>query len=163
MPQQLIHTKSKQHRIAHGYGDDRARARAAALPPLTAQERARKAGKCSPSPTYPPATTSSREVFIIGFRRKEKRSQAPHQPDIAAKLLHGLIPAQKPGPVFFARKKRQKSSSPTPRGALLTRSKARFVLPNAHGRNGGTAICSDRTEELYSKKEEKRLGGGSFQ
>src|SRR5438105_15828886 len=44
--------RGKSIRKAYGYVDDRLR-RPAALPPLP--EQARKAGKCSPSPTYPQA------------------------------------------------------------------------------------------------------------
>jgi hypothetical protein len=44
--------RGKITRKACGYVDDR-RCRPAVLPPLP--ERARKAGKCSPSPTYPQA------------------------------------------------------------------------------------------------------------
>src|SRR5438477_7398784 len=46
---------SKSTRRAYGYVDDRLR-RPAALPPLP--EPARKAGKCSPSPTYPGTTAN---------------------------------------------------------------------------------------------------------
>jgi putative transposase len=48
-------------RKACGYVDDR-RCRPAVLPPLP--ERARKAGKCSPSPTYPQAPQSTKELML---------------------------------------------------------------------------------------------------
>ena len=49
-------------RKAGGYVDDRLR-RPAPLPPLP--EQARKAGKCSPSPTYPPAQHSPIELILM--------------------------------------------------------------------------------------------------
>src|SRR6266850_5978726 len=49
------------HRKACGYVDDRLR-RPAPLSPLP--EQARKAGKCSPSPTYPQAPQPTREIDI---------------------------------------------------------------------------------------------------
>src|SRR5713101_3700347 len=49
------------HRKACGYVDDRLR-RPSPLPPLP--EQARKAGKCSPSPTYPQAPQPTREIDI---------------------------------------------------------------------------------------------------
>ena len=52
-----IARRDKFTRKACGYVDDR-RCRPAALPPLP--ERARKAGKCSPSPTYPQALQSTK-------------------------------------------------------------------------------------------------------
>src|SRR5215471_7749458 len=51
-----IARRDKFTRKACGYVDDR-RCRPAALPPLA--EPARKAGKCSPSPTYPQVTTNN--------------------------------------------------------------------------------------------------------
>src|SRR5215813_1137281 len=49
-------------RKACGYVDDRLR-RPAALPPLP--KRAWKAGKCSPSPTYPQAPQPAMELILI--------------------------------------------------------------------------------------------------
>src|SRR5271168_2007219 len=47
---------------AYGYVDDRLR-RPAALPPLP--EQARKAGKCSPSPTYPQAPQPTKDLILM--------------------------------------------------------------------------------------------------
>src|SRR5712692_7708170 len=55
------------HRKACGYVDDRLR-RPSPLPPLP--EQARKAGKCSPSPTYPQAPQQTREIDINGNIRR---------------------------------------------------------------------------------------------
>jgi len=52
--------RGKSTRKACGYVDDR-RCRTAALPPLP--ERARKAGKCSPAPTYPQAPQPIQELI----------------------------------------------------------------------------------------------------
>ena len=54
-------TPVKFTRKACGYVDDR-RCRPTVLPPLP--ERARKAGKCSPSPTYPQAPQSTKELML---------------------------------------------------------------------------------------------------
>src|SRR6516164_11685724 len=51
------HAAAQSARTAGGYVDDRRR-RPALLPPLP--EQARKAGKCLPSPTYPPAPPTRR-------------------------------------------------------------------------------------------------------
>src|ERR1700731_2587695 len=53
---------SKSTRRAYGYVDDRLR-RPAALPPLP--EPARKAGKCSPSPTYPQAPQPTKDLILM--------------------------------------------------------------------------------------------------
>src|SRR5260370_2271825 len=68
------------HRKACGYVDDRLR-RPSPLPPLP--EQARKAGKCSPSPTYPKAPQQTREIEINGNIRRgsaggPKRSASNH-------------------------------------------------------------------------------------
>ena len=52
----------KSIRKAYGYVDDRLR-RPAALPPLP--EQARKAGKCSPSPTYPQAPQPMKDLMLM--------------------------------------------------------------------------------------------------
>src|SRR5258705_10864577 len=67
-------------RKAGGYVDDRLR-RPAPLPPLP--EQARKAGKCSPSPTYPPAPQQTKEIDINenlrrGAACRPKRSASNH-------------------------------------------------------------------------------------
>ncbi len=49
------------------YVDDR-RCRPAALPPLP--EPARKAGKCSPSPTYPPAPQSTKRLMLMNSKSR---------------------------------------------------------------------------------------------
>ena len=54
--------RGKITRKACGYVDDR-RCRPAVLPPLP--ERARKAGKCSPSPTYPQAPQPTRNLKLM--------------------------------------------------------------------------------------------------
>src|SRR6201997_5093580 len=58
----VIARRGKFTRKACGYVDDR-RCRPAALPPLP--ERARKAGKCSPSPTYPQDPSTTDELLLI--------------------------------------------------------------------------------------------------
>src|SRR5258707_12464738 len=68
------------HRKACGYVGDRLR-RPAPLSPLP--EQARKAGKCSPSPTYPQAPQQTREIDINGNIRRgsaggPKRSTSNH-------------------------------------------------------------------------------------
>src|SRR5258708_8094992 len=68
------------NRKACGYVDDRLR-RPSPLPPLP--EQARKAGKCSPSPTYPQAPQQTREIDINGNIRRgsaggPKRSTSNH-------------------------------------------------------------------------------------
>src|SRR5207244_2463555 len=55
------------HRKACGYVDDRLR-RPSPLPPLS--EQARKAGKCSPSPTYPQAPQQTRDIDTNGNIRR---------------------------------------------------------------------------------------------
>ena len=57
-----IARRGKFTRKACGYVDDRLR-RPAALPPLP--ERARKAGKCSPSPTYPQPPQPAKNLILI--------------------------------------------------------------------------------------------------
>jgi putative transposase len=64
--------RGKFTRKACGYVDDR-RCRPAALPPLP--ERARKAGKCSPSPTYPQALQSTKRLMLI-----IQKAEGLHQP-----------------------------------------------------------------------------------
>ena len=54
--------RGKSIRKACGYVDDRLR-RPAALPPLP--EQARKAGKCSPSPTYPQAPQPMKDLILM--------------------------------------------------------------------------------------------------
>src|SRR5260221_14337112 len=54
--------RGKSIRKACGYVDDRLR-RPAALPPLP--EQARKAGKCSPSPTYPQAPQPTKDLILM--------------------------------------------------------------------------------------------------
>jgi hypothetical protein len=54
--------RDKFTRKACGYVDDW-RCRPAALPPLP--EKARKAGKCSPSPTYPQAPQPTKDLILI--------------------------------------------------------------------------------------------------
>jgi putative transposase len=54
--------RGKSIRKAYGYVDDRLR-RPAALPPLP--EQARKAGKCSPSPTYPQAPQPMKDLILM--------------------------------------------------------------------------------------------------
>src|SRR5439155_18900006 len=58
----VIARRGKFTRKACGYVDDR-RCRPAALPPLP--ERARKAGKCSPSPTYPQAPQPTKDLILM--------------------------------------------------------------------------------------------------
>src|ERR1700740_1804805 len=58
----VIARRGKFTSKACGYVDDR-RCRPAALPPLP--ERARKTGKCSPSPTYPQAPPPTRNLILI--------------------------------------------------------------------------------------------------
>src|SRR5262252_2543779 len=57
----VIARRGRSTRKAYGYVDDR-RCRPAALPPLP--EPARKAGKCSPSPTYPQAPPTSDLILM---------------------------------------------------------------------------------------------------
>src|SRR5271155_3068100 len=54
--------RGKSTMRAYGYVDDRLR-RPAALPPLP--EQARKAGKCSPSPTYPQAPQPTKDLILM--------------------------------------------------------------------------------------------------
>ena len=68
----IIARRGKFTRKACGYVDDR-RCRPAALPPLP--ERARKAGKCSPSPTYPQALQSTKRCILM-----IRKAEALHQP-----------------------------------------------------------------------------------
>ena len=68
----VIARRGKFTRKACGYVDDR-RCRPAALPPLP--ERARKAGKCSPSPTYPQAPPSTKRLILM-----IRKAEALHQP-----------------------------------------------------------------------------------
>jgi putative transposase len=65
-------TPRQIYQEACGYVDDR-RCRPAALPPLP--ERARKAGKCSPSPTYP----QSRKRLMLMIRKAEALHQLLHR------------------------------------------------------------------------------------
>src|SRR5260370_39792392 len=81
------------HRKACGYVDDRLR-RPSPLPPLP--EQARKAGKCSPSPTYPQAPQQTREIDINGNIRRgsaggPKRSTSNH---LTPKAPYKPAPAQ---------------------------------------------------------------------
>src|SRR5205823_9107386 len=62
-------------RKACGYVDDR-RCRPAALPPLP--EPTRKAGKCSPSPTYPQALQSTKRLILM-LRKAEALYQPLHR------------------------------------------------------------------------------------
>src|SRR5271155_3098721 len=71
----VIAHRSKFTRKACGYVDDR-RCRPAALPPLP--ERARKAGKCSPSPTYPQAPQSTKRLMLM-IRKAEVLHQLLHR------------------------------------------------------------------------------------
>ena len=71
----VIAHRSKFTRKACGYVDDR-RCRPAALPPLP--ERARKAGKCSPSPTYPQAPQSTKPLMLM-IRKPEALRQLLHR------------------------------------------------------------------------------------
>jgi putative transposase len=71
----VIARRGKFTSKACGYVDDR-RCRLAALPPLP--ERARKAGKCSPSPTYPQALQSIKR-FILMLRKAEALHQPLHR------------------------------------------------------------------------------------
>ena len=59
--------RSKVTRRACGYVDDW-RCRSAALPPLP--EQARKAGKCSPSPTYPQAPQSTKAINVKDLKSR---------------------------------------------------------------------------------------------
>jgi hypothetical protein len=63
----VIAPRSKFTGKACGYVDDRL-CRPAALPPLP--ERARKAGKWSPSPTYPQAPQSTKRLMLIDSKSK---------------------------------------------------------------------------------------------
>jgi hypothetical protein len=54
---------------------ERSACRPAALPPLP--ERARKAGKCSPSPTYPQAPQSAKRCILM-IRKAEALHQRLH-------------------------------------------------------------------------------------
>src|SRR5277367_787190 len=54
--------RGKSTMRAYGYADDRLR-RPAALPPLP--EQARKAGQCSPSPTYPQAPQPTKDSILM--------------------------------------------------------------------------------------------------
>jgi hypothetical protein len=67
-----------RHRKACGYVDDRLR-RPSPLPPLPKQ--ARKAGKCSPSPTYPQAPQQTREIDINGNIRRGSKGAGRHATD----------------------------------------------------------------------------------
>src|SRR5215831_2430840 len=71
----IVHL-GKSTKRAWGYGDDR-RCRPAALPPLP--EQARKAGKCSPSTTYPQAPSPTKNLMLI-TRRLESWQQPSRQP-----------------------------------------------------------------------------------
>src|SRR5437868_8732857 len=68
----VIARRGKFTKKACGYVDDR-RCRPAALPPLP--ERARKAGKCSPSPTYPQAPQLAKDLILKGKRWKRHSSR----------------------------------------------------------------------------------------
>src|SRR5215831_7280824 len=71
----IVHL-GKSTKRAWGYGDDR-RCRPAALPPLP--EQARKAGKCSPSTTYPQAPSPTKNLMPI-TGRLETWQQPSRQP-----------------------------------------------------------------------------------
>src|SRR5215470_6928467 len=71
-----IARRGKFTRRACGYMDDR-RCRPAALPPLP--ELARKAGKCSPSTTYPQAPPPIRDLILIK-QTEDSSNQPSHRP-----------------------------------------------------------------------------------
>src|SRR6516164_1486594 len=70
----VIARRVRSTRTAYGYVDDRRR-RPAALPPLP--EPARKAGKCSPSPTYPQAPLPTTDVIDEVNSRRGKPAVPP--------------------------------------------------------------------------------------
>jgi hypothetical protein len=67
--------RDKFTRKACGYVDDR-RCRPAALPPL--RERARKAGKCPPSPTYTQAPQRAKELISTIRKVDSSHQPSPH-------------------------------------------------------------------------------------
>src|SRR5215470_4585997 len=71
----VIARRGKFTRKACGYMDDR-RCRPATLPPLP--EPARKAGKCSPSPTYPQAPPPTTDLILI--KQTADPSNQPSRP-----------------------------------------------------------------------------------
>ena len=70
----VIARRVRSTRTAYGYVDDRRR-RPAALPPLP--EPARKAGKCSPSPTYPQAPLPTTDLIDEVNSRRGKPAVPP--------------------------------------------------------------------------------------
>src|SRR6516162_9157630 len=70
----VIARRVRSTRTAYGYVDDR-RCRPAALPPLP--EPARKAGKCSPSPTYPQAPLPTTDLIDEVNSRRGKPAVPP--------------------------------------------------------------------------------------
>ena len=116
----LLHTE-RQHQTltyrtrgrsiwkAYGYVDDR-RCRPAALP-----ERARKAGKCSPSPTYPQAPLTT-DLIIDEVNSRGGNQPSRRRPEPASKLtgLHlkkQLRLSHKRGPPQFSRRRRAFSAA----------------------------------------------------
>src|ERR1700752_2735368 len=77
----VIAHRVRSTRKACGHVDDRRR-RPAALPPLP--ERARKPGKCSPSPTSPQSLQSTKR-FILALRKAEALHLAAVERDCLAK------------------------------------------------------------------------------
>src|ERR1700737_690111 len=80
--------RGKFTRKACGYVDDR-RCRPAALPPLP--EPARKAGKCSPSPTYPQAPPPTTDFVIDELNSK------PVKPAVASTAIGADIEVETGG------------------------------------------------------------------
>src|SRR4029077_15465372 len=68
--------RGKSTKRAYGYVDNRL-GRPAALPPLP--EQARKAGKCSPSPTYPQAPQPTKDLMLM-IRKVELLRQPACRP-----------------------------------------------------------------------------------
>src|SRR5258708_36141656 len=85
------------HRKACGYVDDRLR-RPSPLPPLP--EQARKAGKCSPSPTYPQAPQQTGGIDINGnIRCGSARSPKVHVKQLDTKGPIQACPSARGAPI----------------------------------------------------------------
>jgi hypothetical protein len=136
------------------------KARTAALPTLTAQERARKAWKCSPSPTYPPAQQQQgRIIILIGRKRSAGQGSSPSRPEprLAGERGPRAVPDQKAGPVFFQGREGKKSSGPAGLPALLTAPAAAPLFVDRRVGTEGWAFL-DRTKGWRFKQAPFRRG-----
>ena len=129
----------------------------------------RKTGKCSPSPTYPPATTTTKKGFIILIKGKGEWGRGlafpAKVPPCGERAARAAVPDQKAGPVFFAPRTEQgrgkKSSGPAGLARAFDPGRRGAAFAESQGRDGGMGLLGSNIG-MAIKQAPFRRGGAAM-